>query len=131
MLKRHKHEPFDPAESARLEVEWWRVHRELLHGNHDVRKRSLADALAALYAYVFGVPPTAVRDAAEQRALAMRHSDQWVRAGCDPESALISQERTALVHSYAGLLAAARNSRRCSSIRDRNPAAVLSRTSAR
>jgi hypothetical protein len=36
----------------------------------------------------------------------MRHSDQWVRDGCDPASELIDEERAALVRSYAGLLAA-------------------------
>ncbi len=44
--------------------------------------------------------------AAEQRALAMRHSDRWVREGCDLSSPLIEEERAALVRSYAGLLAA-------------------------
>ena len=107
LLKQHNHEPFDPAEAARLEVEWWHVHREDQHDNHDSNDRELADALAALYAHAFGVPRTAVRLAAEQRALAMRYSDQWVGAGCDLQSPLIAQERVALVRSYAGLLAAA------------------------
>jgi hypothetical protein len=44
--------------------------------------------------------------AAEQRALAMRYSDEWVRDGCHLESRLIPAERAALVRSYAGLLAA-------------------------
>jgi len=107
LLKQHNHEPFDPAEAARLEVEWWHVHREDQHDNHDSDDRELADALAALYAHAFGVPRTVVRLAAEQRALAMRYSDQWVGAGCDLQSPLIAQERVALVRSYAGLLAAA------------------------
>ena len=48
-------ETFDVAQAARLEVEWWRVHR-------DVQRRAigdeaaLADALAALYAHVYAVP---------------------------------------------------------------------------
>ena len=106
LLKQHNHEPFDPAEAARLEVEWSHVHREHQHDNHDSDERALADALAATHAYACGAPRTAVRPAAEHRALAMRHSDQWVRAGCDPESSLIAQERVALVRSYAGLRAA-------------------------
>ena len=106
LLKQHSHEPFDPAEAARLEVEWWHVHREHQHNNHHSDERALADALAALYAYAFGVPRTAARLAAEQRALAMRYSDQWVRAGCDLKSSLIARERVALMRSYAGLLAA-------------------------
>jgi hypothetical protein len=47
-----------------------------------------------------------VQIAAEQRALAMRYSDQWVEDGCHLDSPLIEQERAALVRSYAGLLAA-------------------------
>ena len=54
---------FDVARAAWLEVEWWRVHR-------DVQRReigdeeALADALAALYAHVYAVAPTDVRGAA-------------------------------------------------------------------
>jgi hypothetical protein len=44
--------------------------------------------------------------AAEQRGLAMRYSEKWVTDGCDLESALIEDERAALVRSYAGLLVA-------------------------
>ena len=66
----------------------------------------LIDALAALYAYVFGVEQAAVRRAGEQRAEAMRYSDRWVREGCSMASPLIEQERAALIRSYAALLAA-------------------------
>ena len=103
-------EPFDVAQAARLEVEWWRVHR-------DVQRRAigdeaaLADALAALYAHVYAVPAGEVRPAAEQRALAMRHSDRWVQEGCDLASPLVAEEREALVRSYAALLAAVHRSR--------------------
>jgi len=106
LLKQHNDEPFDPAEAARLEVEWWHVHREYQHNNADVDEQALTDALAALYAYALGLPHAAVRLAAEERALAMRYCDQWVRAGCDLESALIADKRAALARSYAGLLAA-------------------------
>ena len=106
LLKRHNHEPFDPAEAARLEVEWWHVHRELQHNNARSDERALVDALAALYAYAFGLPDAAVRLAAEQRVLAMRYCDLWVRSGCALESSLIAQKRAALVRSYASLVAA-------------------------
>jgi len=106
LLKPRNGELFDPAEAARLEVEWWRVHRRHQHKHPDTDERALVDALAALYAYAFGVPDRAVRPAAEERALAMQYCDQWVRAGCDPESSLIAQKRAALVRSYTGLLAA-------------------------
>ena len=99
-------ESFDPARAAALEVEWWRVHREHQHADGEGDERSLIDALSALYSYAYGVPEADVRVAAEQRALAMRYSDEWVRGGCDLASPLVGEERTALVRSYAGLLAA-------------------------
>jgi hypothetical protein len=102
----HHGETFDPARAAELEVEWWRVHREHQHGGSALDRPALVDALAALYGYVYSVPEDDVRMAAEQRALAMDHSDRWVGEGCDPGSLLIEQERAALVRSYAGLLAA-------------------------
>lgn len=104
LVKRRHREPFDPATAAALEVEWWRVHREHQHGEGD--ERPLIDALAALYAYVYGVPEADVQLAAEQRAIAMRHSDRWVHDGCDLDSPLVTEERAALVRSYAALLAA-------------------------
>jgi hypothetical protein len=67
---------------------------------------ALIGALAALYAYVYRVPESDARHAAQQRALAMRYSDRWVAEGRDPSSQLIDDERAALVRSYAGLLAA-------------------------
>jgi hypothetical protein len=106
LLKQHNREPFDPAEAARLEIEWWRVHRQLQHSKADSDDRALVDALAALYSYAFGVPDAAVRPSAEHHALAIRYCDQWVQAGCDLESSLIAQQRAALVRSHAGLLAA-------------------------
>ncbi len=106
LLKQHCDEPFEPAEAARLEVEWWRLHRAYQHSNAVSDGRALVDGLAALYAYAFGVPETVVRGAAEQRAAAMRCCDEWVRAGCDLESSLIAQKRAALVRSYASLAAA-------------------------
>jgi hypothetical protein len=109
LVATHHRESFDVAQAAWLEVEWWRVHR-------DVQRReigdeeALADALAALYAHVYAVAPADVRGAAQQRALAMRHSDRWVQEGCDRESPLVREEREALVRSYAALLAAVHRS---------------------
>jgi len=104
--KRHG-DTFDSRRASELEVEWWRVHREHQHdGSGGTDERPLIAALSALYAYVYGVPETDVAVAAEQRAVAMRYSDQWVREGCDLASPLIEEERAALVRSYAGLLAA-------------------------
>jgi hypothetical protein len=106
LVKRRHGEAFDPARAARLEIEWWRVHRELQHAESEGGDRPLVDALTALYAYVYDIPPEAVETASAQRALAMRCSDQWVSEGCDPNSPLVDEERAALVRSYAGLLAA-------------------------
>jgi hypothetical protein len=84
--------------------------------HRDVQRReigdevALADALAALYAHVYAVPAGDCRLAAQERALAMRHSDRWVQEGCDPESPLVPQEREALVRSYSALLAAVHRS---------------------
>jgi hypothetical protein len=110
LVARRYSERFDPARAAELEVEWWRVHREHQRGPGGEGEEPLIDALAALYAYVYGVDPSEVRIAAEQRALAMRYSDQWVEEGCNVESPLVPQERAALVRSYAGLLAAVHRS---------------------
>jgi hypothetical protein len=97
----------EPARAAELEVEWWRVHRELQHADDPhADDGPLVDALASLYACVYGASGVGVRLAARERALAMRHSDRWVREGCNLESALVAQERAALVRSYAALLSA-------------------------
>lgn len=83
--------PQDPTESARLEVEWWRVHREAQHGVPGARDE-LVYALARLYAFVFGVADSDVRPAAVHRCAAMEISDQWVAraaartAPCSPWS---------------------------------------------
>jgi hypothetical protein len=97
-------ETFDPARAAELEVEWWRVHRE--HQHSDSTRAPLVAALAALYGYVYRVHGGDIRTAAEQRALAMDHSDRWVKEGRHLDSPLIAEERAALIRSYAGLLAA-------------------------
>jgi hypothetical protein len=106
LLRRRHGEPADPVAAAWLEVEWWRVHREHQHGDAGGDERPLIAALAALYAYVYAVPEDDVRPAAQQRALAMRFSDRWVREGRDLSSPLVDAERAALVRSFAALLAA-------------------------
>ena len=102
--------PADPARAARLEVAWWAAHRERQHGALSSSALSSADplveALARLYAYLYGVPEADVRQAAADRAAAMDLSDEWVALGCPADSPLIPAERAALVRSYAALLAA-------------------------
>lgn len=99
-------ERFDASRAAALDVEWWRVHREEKHQAE--ADRVLADALVALYAHVYGVVAADVRPAAEQRVVAMRHSDAWVAGGCESSDPLIEAVRAALVRSYAALLTAVR-----------------------
>jgi hypothetical protein len=66
----------------------------------------LVDALAAVYAHVYGVAPEVVRQAAEHRARAAQISDAWVEAGCDPDSPAVAAEREELIKGYASLRAA-------------------------
>ena len=94
--------PKDPAESARLEVEWWRVHRAAQQGGPSARSE-LVQALVRLYASVFGVAEAAVRPAAVHRCRAMEISDQWVALGRHRDSNLLALERAALVQSYTAL----------------------------
>jgi hypothetical protein len=100
-------EPARPAEAARLEVDWWRVHRE---NQYSAEPRgegdALVEAVTRLYSYLYGEPEDAVRPAAAHRARAMDLSDQWVAEGCQPDSPLLPLEHAALVRSYAALLAA-------------------------
>lgn len=99
-------ETFDLTEAARLEVEWWRVHRYLQRDAPEEDAAPLVDALAALYAHVYRIGAADARPAAAERAAAMRISDRWVDAGRDPDSPALAAERAALVRSYAALLAA-------------------------
>jgi hypothetical protein len=98
-------ESFDVDVAARLEIEWWRVHRHLQREEGSGSEQRLVDALAALWAHVYDVEATAPRQAASERATAMRHSDRWVQEGCRLDSPLIGLERAALIRSYAALLA--------------------------
>jgi len=94
--------PLNPIEAARLEVEWWRIHR--VHQRETgVEEDHLTAALQDLYAHVYGVDRAEVRAAAQHRVVAMRLSDAWVQAGCDPADPLLAQERLELVASYTAL----------------------------
>jgi hypothetical protein len=106
LVRRRHGEPFDVVEAARLEVEWWRVHRVHQRDEPGGDADPLVEALAALYAHVYRVELEAVLRAARERAHAMDLSDRWVDAGCDLRSPLVAQEKAALVRSYAALLAA-------------------------
>jgi hypothetical protein len=98
-------EPSNPAKAAELEVDWWRVHREIQH-EPGRTPDELVESLVRLYCYLYGEPEEAVRPAAVHRAKAMDLSDQWVADGCQPDSHLLPLEHAALVRAYAALLAA-------------------------
>jgi hypothetical protein len=108
MIVARQGEPFDPAEAARREVDWWRAHRELQHDRRAGDDSALVQALQRLYSYIYSVAPESVEIAARERAHAMLHSDRWIDEGCDPSSPLIDEERSALARSYGALLAAVR-----------------------
>jgi hypothetical protein len=102
LLKRVHHESFDVDQTARLEVNWWVVHRRLFN---QPENQPLIDALVDLYAATFGVPRAQVQEAAFRRAEAMLYSDRWVHEGRVPGSPLLDQVEAELAKSYAALLA--------------------------
>jgi hypothetical protein len=92
----------DARTAARLEVEWWRVHREHQY-DPEVSVDTLVSALQDLYAYVYSGPREAMLDAARYRVEAMDLSDKWVAAGRRAEDPLLAAERRALVASHTAL----------------------------
>jgi hypothetical protein len=102
LVSRHLDLSLDPERAARLEVEWWRLHREHQH-DPDVSSEALVQSLVDLYTYVYDAPPESVLDAARHRVEAMDHSDAWVANGCDVEDPLLVRERRALVASHTAL----------------------------
>jgi hypothetical protein len=97
-------EPADPAQAARLEIDWWRAHRKRQYAVHPAETGDeLVESVTRLYSHLSGKTEAMVRPAAAHRVQAMDLSDQWVREGCPPDSPL---ERAALVRAYAALLAA-------------------------
>jgi hypothetical protein len=99
-LKNVHREEFDVTRAAKLEVNWWSVHRKLF-GNPE--NQELVDALTGLYAEAYGIDPAKVQAAASQRAQGMLYSDQWVNAGKPAGSPLLAQEEQALLQSYISL----------------------------
>jgi hypothetical protein len=93
----------DPAEAARREVEWWRVHR--VHQREDgLSEDDLTAALVDLYSYVYGTDAESVREAAGHRVRAMAHSDAWVAGGLQDRE-LLEQVLAQLRASYRALRA--------------------------
>ena len=65
-IKNVHREDFDVALAAKLEVNWWSVHRKLFG---KAENQELVDALAALYAEAYGVSPAKVQEAARRATL--------------------------------------------------------------
>ena len=103
LVKRIHHEDFNVEQAARLEVNWWVVHRQHF-GQAD--SQPLVEALIDLYAATFRLPRERVRDAAHWRAEAMRYSDQWVNESKASSSPLLAQVEAELLKSYTALRAA-------------------------
>ena len=102
MIARDQGLGLDSVRASRLEVEWWRLHREHQH-DPDVSEDALVQSLVDLYSYVYDAPPESVRDAARFRVEAMNYSDAWVANGCDLADPLLTRERRALVASHTAL----------------------------
>lgn len=94
----HKLE-YDVAAVARVEVNWWIVHRELFNSED---KQPLVDALYELN-LLYGAEPRGARRAAEHRTQAMVYSDEWIKQGKQSGSPLIAEEQSELEQCYTVL----------------------------
>ena len=107
LVRLHFGEPADPAMAASLEIDWWEAHRKRQYAPDSAKTGDeLVEAVTRLYSYLFGETEAAVRPTAVYRVQAMDLSDQWVKAGCRPDSPLLPLERAALIRAYTALLAA-------------------------
>jgi hypothetical protein len=107
LVRLHFGEPADPAMAASLEIDWWEAHRKRQYAPDPAKTGDeLVEAVTRLYSYLFGETEAAVRPTAVYRVQAMDLSDQWVKAGCRPDSPLLPLERAALIRAYTALLAA-------------------------
>ena len=97
----------DVEHAARLEVEWWRLHRLHQHAA-GVGREELISSLTELYSFVYDTTPEAMREAARLRVEAMDLSDRWVAAGRARTSPVLAAERRTLIASHSALLAAVR-----------------------
>ena len=95
----HK-EDFDPSLAARLDVNWWVIHRRLF-GNPE--NQELVDAVACLYEQVYGAESEKFKEAAYHRVMGMLYSDRWVNEGKLAHSPLLVQEEQELYLGYQAL----------------------------
>ena len=103
-IKKTLGEEFNVDEVARLEVNWWVVHRRLFGQTNN---QALVDALADLYTALYPGAPEQAREAAYHRAQAMVYSDRWVAEGRVDNSPLLAQVEQELVETYTALHQAA------------------------
>jgi hypothetical protein len=99
-IKKVHGENFDTALAAKLDVNWWVVHRRLF-GNPE--NQELVDAVACLYEEVYGAESGKFKEAAYQRVMGMLYSDRWVNEGKPANSPLLIQEEEALYLGYQAL----------------------------
>jgi hypothetical protein len=100
LVKKIHRAHFDVDQAARLEVNWWVVHRQLFG---QTENQPLVDALTDLYTVLYEVEAGRVRQAAYHRAQAMVYSDRWVNEGRVADSPLLTQVESELLESYTAL----------------------------
>jgi len=106
LVKRVHHENFDVEQAARLEVNWWVVHRQNFLKDDS---RPLVEALIELYVATFRLTREQVYEAAFRRAEAMRYSDRWVNGSKASGDPLLAQVEAELLKSYTALRTAVEN----------------------
>lgn len=95
----HKEE-FDTALAAKLDVNWWVIHRRLFANPEN---QELVDAVACLYEEVYRATSEKFQEAAYHRVMGMLYSDRWVREGKPADSPLLVQEEEELYLGYKAL----------------------------
>ena len=93
-------ETLDSSQAAKLDVQWWVIHRRLF-GNAE--NQELVEAIKCLYEEVYGADLEKFKEAAYYRALGMLYSDYWVKEGKPVNSPLLAKEEEALYLGYQAL----------------------------
>ncbi len=97
-INRMSHEPIDADQAARLELEWWIIHRQREHHRPGDLERALARTAAAIYHQ----PAEAMLPHARYRAAAMRIRDtKAINGGLQAED--WRQIESLLLHSWREL----------------------------
>jgi uncharacterized protein (DUF697 family) len=93
----------DVERAARVEVNWWGVHRKLFG---QAENQELVDAIAIAFGAAYNVPVEKVQKAAYHRAQGMLQSDLWVNQGKPAGSPLLALEEEELAKGYTELRSA-------------------------